>query len=1053
LFVLLALLGSGVGPLPAQFSLTTTNYTQNFNSLGTNATSAWSNNVTLPGWFASAQLVTNPTAILNQNGSTAGSGTWANFSSSSTNTDRSLGWIVGNSTASELGSMASFGFGLSNSTGLRLGSFSLGYVGREWRGYSNSTAKLSFQYKLGGTFNNDPVNAVSGGGWTDVPALSFVLPVTNANTAVNGLVAPNFTAISNTVAGLTWLTNQVLWLRWRQENLPSVDPQMAVDDVVFTASASVVSGNYWSAVPGGGGTGTWAAGGTNWATDSGGAGVGRTQGEGTLIFADNAGTVTVSGGVGVTQGMIFQATGYRVQGDPITLAGATVGSNSIRVEAGVVTVMASALAGSNGLAKAGTGRLVLPAANSFSGGVEITDGTLEIASDSALGNAANDLVNHGALKTTANLSLAASRDVSGSGTYDIGHGTTLTLLGNVNHSGTTLADSTGVGVVVSNTLSPGGTLAIANGSGTRNLGFITFNAARTLEAGAPVNATGLSAPGLTAGMARVNADLVFTTTGAKTVHVPAGGTLAINGALTNSATSVNPLAKTGGGTLILSGPNNMGALSVGLSAALPTEGGIVILDNSVVGSQPRAIQHNYGNLVATRNLVFTNGLSIGGRANGVAVLSGADMEFRGQSAFFKAAGTTGELRLNVENTTTFSGGFGPATGGGTATGVTLGGSGRIILDGVGASFLDQVTLTDTVELTMKGSLGSSLTVGRSALLSVEGTNAIVGGDLHFEYGGKYRLNTNQPTLTVDGVSVSFGGFRVDDIVGLNSDTPLGVYVLFNGRVNVFSGTLFNQGLLNAANVGGGKLAYFTTANLELNVVQAIPEIRVLNSDGVPTNALPYFAAFVNTPASARWFTVLGTNLTAPIAVVASAGFQVSTDNATWGAATALAPSNNNVSAKVYIRMVVSPVAGSVSGTVTLSSDRATNKTLAVSGTVWSAYAAWAAFHLLSGSEALLTADLDHDGFDNGREFAFGTHPRIWNRTLFTTTLSNGVLRSSWKGPAEGVIYVVLTTTNLATTPWAAPTPAIPIDTTVEGIMSFTNAVTGTRFFGVRAMFD
>ena len=47
-------------------------------------------------------------------------------------------------------------------------------------------------------------------------------------------------------------------------------------------------------------------------------------------------------------------------------------------------------------------------------------------------------------------------------------------------------------------------------------------------------------------------------------------------------------------------------------------------------------------------------------------------------------------------------------------------------------------------------------------------------------------------------------------------------------------------------------------------------------------------------------------------------------------------------------------------------------------------------------------------------------------------------------------YSVQVTTNLATTPFAVPTPAIDIDTTVEGIMSFTNQATGNKFFRVRA---
>ena len=779
----------------AQFSLTGTNYSQNFDSLGTNASTSWTNNTTLSGWFALAPL-TNPVTIAAQTGSST-TGVLGNFSSVATNSNRSLGWVFANAIGAA-GTYASIGFGLSNVSGLAFDSFSLSYTGREWRGYSNTTPVLSFQYKIGGTFDNDPSNSLTGS-WTDFSSLNFVLPVTNGNVRVDGLVAPNFTAISNTVTGLSWGTNQVLWLRWRQQNLAGTDAQLALDDLVFNALGTPVSGgNYWSAAPGGGGSGTWTSAGTTWATNIGGAGAGQTQSGSTLIFADTAGTVTVSGGVTVSNGMTFRTSDYNVQNGTITLAGATAANNAITTDTGVTTIISSELAGTAGMTKSGTGTLILSGVNTFSGNAAISAGTLQITNDSALGNSANDLANSGTLRTTTSVALNAGRDLSGSGAYDIANGTTLTVNGNVNNTATTLANT--------------GTLD-AQGA-TRNLGSITLNAAATLNAVGAISATGLTAPGVSSGTATINPDIVFTS-GDKAINVAAGGTVDLNGALSNGG-GIGRLAKTGSGTLVLSGANTMGGLRVGATGATPTDGGTVVLENAAIGTQAQAIQHNYGTLQAASNLVFTNGLSIGGRTGTAAILSGGAMVFQAQSAFFRGTGTSGQLALDVHNSTEFSGGFAVTSGGGTATGITIGGAGNVIISGHSSALADTITLTDTVKLTLTSTIGGSLNVGGSSVLA--GGGGTVSGNLSFATGAKLELDLTTPTLTVSGSTVSFVNWTINNIAGLNSSTPNGTYILIGGTATVTTNGLANIGAANAFDLGDGKSAYFSIGSLELNVV-------------------------------------------------------------------------------------------------------------------------------------------------------------------------------------------------------------------------------------------
>jgi autotransporter-associated beta strand protein len=554
----------------------------------------------------------------------------------------------------------------------------------------------------------------------------------------------------------------------------------------------VSGGRYWSAVPGGGGSGTWTSAGTTWATNTGGAGAGQIQSDQTLIFTNAAGTVTVSGGVTVSNGMTFQTTGYDVQGSTITLAGTSAANNAITTDEGVTTTISSELAGTTGMAKAGAGTLVLSGANTFAGNVTVNGGTMQIASDSALGNTANDLVNNGTLKTTGTVSLGAGRDITGSGTFDIAGGTTLTVNGGLSNTATTLNNT--------------GTLDL-QGS-TRSLGALALSAAGTITAsGAISNVTSLSGTGLSSGTAVINPDVIFTS-GTKTVNVSSGGNLALNGAVSGATV----IAKTGSGTLSINGANTA-QVRVGASGASPTAGGTVLL-GSAASAGSGQIQLNYGTLMGASSLVITNTLSIGGQTNGAALLAGNNLEFQGQSSFFKGSGTTGPSVLVVSNTTTFSGGFGASGGSGTGVGITLGGNGTVIISGNSSALVDSITLTDTVKLTLNNTIGGGLTVGASNIL---GGNGTIGGNLSLLSGAKIQLSTLN-TITVNGSSVTFGGFAVSDLIGLNSSTPNGVYTILGGVAVVNSNNLLNLGAANSFDLGGGKSAYFTINSLELNVV-------------------------------------------------------------------------------------------------------------------------------------------------------------------------------------------------------------------------------------------
>lgn len=104
----------------------------------------------------------------------------------------------------------------------------------------------------------------------------------------------------------------------------------------------------------------------------------------TAVFGTTGGSVSVSIPVTVG-GLIFNASGYSLTGsNPITLAGT---APAIAVNgAGNSAAVAVPLLGSAGLIKSGSGAATLSSTNHYSGGTNISAGTLTVTSPSALGS-------------------------------------------------------------------------------------------------------------------------------------------------------------------------------------------------------------------------------------------------------------------------------------------------------------------------------------------------------------------------------------------------------------------------------------------------------------------------------------------------------------------------------------------------------------------------------------------------------------------------------------------------------------------------------------------
>lgn len=101
-----------------------------------------------------------------------------------------------------------------------------------------------------------------------------------------------------------------------------------------------------------------------------------------------------------------------------------------------------------------------------------------------------------------------------------------------------------------------------------------------------------------------------------------------------------------------------------------------------------------------------------------------------------------------------------------------------------------------------------------------------------------------------------------------------------------------------------------------------------------STSLPGFTAVQGSVGGSKSYGVSGANLTGDITVAASSGFEVSTDNISFGPSRTLLPVAGTLAAvPVFVRVAAGPPAGAISGTVVHSAGGATLLDLAVSGSV------------------------------------------------------------------------------------------------------------------------
>ena len=518
---------------------------------------------------------------------------------------------------------------------------------------------------------------------------------------------------------------------------------------------------------------------------------------------------------------------------------ALTGSGSVTLGSGTITInnmnsdsFAGIISGTGGLIKTGTGTQTLSGGNSFTGKVQINQGTLSIGAESGLGGTVASLTADqlqfagGTLAVNTGFAMSNNRGItlnSGGGTIDVASGQTLGIGGvitganNLTKSGSGTLTLSGANNYSGGTTISEGTLQLGNGSTTGalsasssiiNNGTLAFNRSIAVTQGTDFGLISGSGAVTTIG------------TGALTLggdNTYSGTTTVATGGRLDVAVSANALGSTAAGTIVNSGGQlRLQNVTIGAEALTISGTGI---SGSVGAIRGGSGSSTYGGKVtlAANATLFTSG-AVGLTFD---VASGDAFDLGNNTLTFDGTGThqvkdgiagtggllkTGSGLLAVSGTSSYNGtttvSNGTLRAGAAAGGQAFGNLSAVTLAASPANntALDLNNFNQTI-----GSLAGGTTGGI--------TSGVVLGSGTLTTGGDNTSTSFAGVISGTGGGLTKTGSGTMTLAAANSYT--GATAVNNGLLKILSGgsissssTTVNSG--GALDVGG------TAGNVQVN---------------------------------------------------------------------------------------------------------------------------------------------------------------------------------------------------------------------------------------------